>query len=284
MRSDEVMLGFSEPFWIASTSFHIMGVIFGATRIITTVTRTTELAFQMIQKYKVTYMFCGVPFLKQLLENEAINLYDLKTLRHCLCSGSVPPPGLLTKFNRYFPDGQAYNRIGMTETGGAYAVCPTKLDEDISVGYLTYGLHAKIIDENGNHCGPNERGEVYLKPRFSMLGYYNNPVATNEVFDAEGFFKTGDVAYFDGKTNKLWIVDRAKDIIKYNYFQLSPSQIETVVRQSTEIADACAVGIPDKLSLELPAVAVILKTGSKITEEEIYALVAGTIKLRMNLS
>lgn len=275
VHSHDVMLNFWEPFWLTSTSFLIWGTLFGATRIITTETETAELAFRLIEKYKVSFMFDVVPFLIEMLHSKAIDQHDLTSLRNYFCVGSRPPPGMLTKLNGYFPAGQTHNSIGMTEMAGSYAASCANYGDDGAAGQLANGVEAKIIDVNGNRCGPNEKGELYLKPRYRLLGYYNNPEATEQAFDAEGFLMTGDIGYFDASNTNLYVVDRKKDIIRYNFHQISPSEIEAVLMRSPEIARVCVAGIPDAVAIDLPAAAIIRKKGSSITEKEVYDMIAG---------
>lgn len=276
VHSHDVLLSFTDPYWIASTSILIWGAVLGATRVMTTKDKAPETAFRLIEKYNVSFMFDGAPLLSKMMQSKAIELYDLTSLRNYICVASTPPAGTLTKFNQYFPAGRTYNSVGMTETAGAYAVCRTQKGDDNAAGYLMYGIEAKVIDETGKRCGPNERGELYLKTRYTMLGYYNNPRANAETFDADGFLITGDIVYFDDKSNKMYMVDRMKDFIRYNFFHIPPSQIEAVLLWSPYIVAACVVGIPDSNSLELPAAAIIRRNGSKITADEIYTMIAGT--------
>lgn len=284
VHSHDVMLNFWEPFWLTSTSFLIWGTLFGATRIITTETETAELAFRLIEKYKVSFMFDVVPFLIEMLQSKAIDQHDLTSLRNYFCVGSRPPPGMLTKLNKYFPAGQTHNSIGMTEMAGSYAASCANYGDDGAAGQLANGVEAKIIDVNGNRCGPNEKGELYLKPCYRLLGYYNNPEATEQAFDAEGFLMTGDIGYFDASNTNLYVVDRKKDIIRYNFHQISPSEIEAVLMRSPEIARVCVAGVPDAVAIDLPAAAIIRKKGSSITEKEVYDMIAGISVWFLNIA
>lgn len=132
----------------------------------------------------------------------------------------------------------------------------------------------KIVDDDGNRCGVNVDGEICLKTTYKFIGYYNNREATEELFDKEGFLKTGDIGHFD-EDGDLFIVDRKKDLLKYCNFQISPSEIDSYLIESPAIKSACVVGIPDPLVTDLPAAVVVRADGSNITEEEICNMVAG---------
>ena len=132
----------------------------------------------------------------------------------------------------------------------------------------------KIIDDDGNRCGVHIDGEICIKTNYKFIGYYNNREATEELFDEENFIKTGDVGHFD-EDGDLYIVDRKKDLLKYCNFQISPSEIDSYLIESSDIKSACVVGIPDPLVTDLPAAVVVRAQGSTITEEEIVNMVAG---------
>lgn len=86
---------------------------------------------------------------------------------------------------------------------------------------MTYIVYLQVVDiDTRKRLGPNENGEICLKGPLIMKGYYGNPEATLDVFDEEGYLKTGDVGYYD-KDGCFFIVDRLKELIKYKGHQVS---------------------------------------------------------------
>lgn len=81
------------------------------------------------------------------------------------------------------------------------------------------------------------RGPIVIR------GYFENPKANAESFDSEGFFKTGDIVYRDSKTDKWYIVDRKKELIKVRGFQVAPPEIEAVLLSHPDIIDAAVIGV-----------------------------------------
>lgn len=81
------------------------------------------------------------------------------------------------------------------------------------IGTLVAGMQCKVIDENGNILGEGERGEICCKGPNIMKGYLNNPEATANTIDADGFLHTGDVGLFNADKS-FTIVDRVKELIK----------------------------------------------------------------------
>lgn len=76
--------------------------------------------------------------------------------------------------------------------------------------------------ETNAALGPNQVGEICLKGPMIMMGYYNNEEATKEAFTEDGWLRTGDLGYYD-EQNYFYIVDRLKELIKYNGYQVSSS-------------------------------------------------------------
>lgn len=162
---------------------------------------------------------------------------------------------------------------GMSEIAGVASIdYPGPSGKD-SVGPLVGGSKVKIIDEEGKRCGPNVDGEICLKVNYKFLGYFGNKEATEELFDAEDFLHTGDIGHFDDD-GLLFIVDRKKDLLKYNNFQISPSEIDCYLIESSHIKSACVVGIPGE-GTDLPAAVVVRANGSNISEKDVFDLVAG---------
>ncbi len=123
-----------------------------------------------------------------------------------------------------------------------------------------------MIDENGVEQGIGERGELCVKGPQVMKGYWNRPEATEEVLDAEGWFRTGDVAIID-EDGFVSIVDRIKDLIIVSGFNVYPNEIEDVVAAHPKVANAAAIGIPDEKSGEAVKLFVVANDKSLTIDE-----------------
>jgi acyl-CoA synthetase (AMP-forming)/AMP-acid ligase II len=77
-----------------------------------------------------------------------------------------------------------------------------------------------------------------------MLGYLNNPKATADTIDSEGFIHTGDIGLVD-EDGYYYIVDRLKELIKYNGYQVPPAELEALLVTHESVADAAVIGVPD---------------------------------------
>lgn len=134
----------------------------------------------------------------------------------------------------------------------------------------------KIADDNGNLVGPNENGELLVKLPCSLLGYYKNPEANENAFDDEGWLKTGDIGYFND-LGHLYLVDRKKDIIRYHYFHIFPTEIEQVIQKLEGVKEVCVVGVPEPSVWETLVAVVVRLPGSNLKEEDVSNIVANEL-------
>jgi long-chain acyl-CoA synthetase len=101
-------------------------------------------------------------------------------------------------------------------------------------------------------------------------GYLNKPEATQQVFDAEGWFHSGDIAYMD-EAGYAYIVDRLKDMINVGGEKVFPSEVEDMMLAHPWIKDVVVIGIADELKGEAPKAFIQIKEGETATVEEIRA-------------
>lgn len=144
-----------------------------------------------------------------------------------------------------------------------------------SVGFAIPNTECRLIDPNtGEDAAPGERGELWIRGPQVMKGYLNNEEATRATLDADGWLHTGDVAVVD-EHGIYTVVDRVKELIKYKGYQVAPAELEAVLINHPEIADAAVIGVPDKESgEELPKAFVVRAQGSQLTEEAVMAYMA----------
>lgn len=271
-KFSDVLLNFSSLYWISGWKALLRGTLNGATRIITTETFSPELYLRLVEQYKVTFALNSPHHLSLILKSDRLHQTDLSSLTLQWVSGGKCSYHIQKEFNSIFPNGRVYTMYGLSEGGWGMTFNWNGTD---GVGQLLSGFQVKIVDDDGNRCGIDENGEVCFKANYKFLGYFGNQQATDEVFDNEGFFKTGDIGYFD-IFGDLFIVDREKDLIKYCNFQISPSQIESFLIGSPDIKSVCVVGVPDKVQdTELPTAFVVRAENSTITENDIVEMVAG---------
>jgi acyl-CoA synthetase (AMP-forming)/AMP-acid ligase II len=125
--------------------------------------------------------------------------------------------------------------------------------------------------ETGEDVGPAEDGEIWIRGPQVMRGYLNNPEATAETIDEDGWLHTGDIGHAD-EDGYFVIVDRLKELIKYRGYQVPPAELEAVLVGHPAIADAAVIPSPDEEAGEIPKAFVVLK--EHVEPEEIMAYVA----------
>ena len=133
-----------------------------------------------------------------------------------------------------------------------------RIDLKVKQGRRVYGVELKIIDETGNrlpHDGVSN-GELYVRGNMIISDYYNNPEATRDAMDADGWFGTGDVATIDSN-GFLTITDRAKDLIKSGGEWISSIDVENMAMGHDDVSNCAVIAIPDPKWDERPLLIVV---------------------------
>ena len=156
---------------------------------------------------------------------------------------------------------------GLTETSPVASTNPYGVHARLgTVGIPVPGTIMKVISDDGLELGLGERGELCVKGPQVMKGYWKNPEATAEVLDAEGWFKTGDIAVID-PDGFVRIVDRKKDLIIVSGFNVYPNEIEDIVMSHPKVANCAVIGVPDERTGEAVKLFVVPRAGGVSVEE-----------------
>jgi acyl-CoA synthetase (AMP-forming)/AMP-acid ligase II len=150
---------------------------------------------------------------------------------------------------------------GMTETSPVTHSSPAPPFEVKfgSVGVPAPNTECKIVDlASGEILPAGQRGEVCVRGPQIMRGYLNNPEATAQTIDQDDWLHTGDIGYVDDDGH-FFIVDRAKELIKYKGFQVPPAELEAVLLTHPSVADAAVIPFPDDEAGEVPKAVIVLK-------------------------
>lgn len=163
--------------------------------------------------------------------------------------------------------------FGMTEASPVtHTTIIGKVDPG-SIGFPVPNTECRVVDiETLEDVPQGEAGELLVRGPQVMQGYLNNKEATDETFVEGGWLRTGDVARVD-EDGFFFIVDRAKEVIKYKGYQVAPAELEALLLTHEAIADAGVVGV-DRDGLEIPRAFIVLQNGAELTEENIIEWVA----------
>lgn len=249
-----------------------MGLYQGAT-IVTVPRFELESFLQTIQDYGVTLTHLVPPIILALSKHPVVDNYDLSKLK-TIFSGAAPLDEHLTRACMQRLDCEVRQGYGMTETSPVTHSSPADPAQVKfgSVGVPAPNTECKIVDlETGQSLGPKKEGEVWVRGPQIMKGYLNRPEATAATIDAEGWLHTGDIGYADD-AGHFYIVDRAKELIKYKGFQVPPAELEALLLTHSCVADAAVVPSQDDEAGEVPKAFVVLK--GEVSAEELMNFVA----------
>lgn len=231
---------------------------------------------QSIIAYKIEELILVPPILIRIVQDPAVAPYlaDLQRTVKRWSSGSAPTaPEVIKALQRKFPDTGFRQGYGATEsTACISAHPPSHFDYKYAHtgGKLVANTIAKVValapptaepltGEAGKEVllGPGETGEICAKGPQIAMGYLNNPAATRETFDDDGFLHTGDVGYIDDE-GLIVISDRIKEMIKVKGQQVAPAELEDLLLGHELVEDCAVIGVRDDYSGEVPKAFVVL--------------------------
>jgi acyl-CoA synthetase (AMP-forming)/AMP-acid ligase II len=162
---------------------------------------------------------------------------------------------------------------GLTETIGLVTMCrvgdPPEVVSSTS-GRAIPGLEVATVDDNGRFCPPGEAGEVVVGGYAVMEGYFEDPAATAETIDSDGWLHTGDVGVLD-EAGGLRITDRIKDMFIVGGFNAYPAEIEATLMEAAGVAQVSVVGVPDERLGEVGLAFVVARPGESVDEDGLIA-------------
>jgi 4-coumarate--CoA ligase len=273
-----VSLNFSPIFW-GSGFFPQIFASFAVNdrKIMTNRGFSVEFLDELIERHQVSSVMFPPSQLAMTLRSEIRNSWA--SLRGVYCAGSIVTLSLRKQFKARFPNIKLGIFYGMTEVSVAVTKPQEDVTESLSVGSMIFSNNiVKIVNENEENLGVGEAGEIRVKPQMKFHGYINNPEATVNAIDSDGFIKTGDIGFFDEK-NALHVVDRLKEVMRYKGYNSTPSEIESVIEELEGVEIVSVFGIYDPVATDLPtAVVVKLENYENIlTEQKIIDHVASKL-------
>ena len=159
---------------------------------------------------------------------------------------------------------------GMAEANSFVAQSPPFEAGDNCCGWVRKPVEYRLVDEDGNDVPKGQAGELLIRGPNVTTGYWNDPEATAQAIDTDGWFHTGDVLR-RGKWGMLYFVGRSGDIIKSGGYKISANEIDQTLCKHPDVVQSATVGIPHEVKGERPVSAVVLKPGATSTPEEILA-------------
>ena len=218
-------------------------------------------ALRLIEKEHISY-FVGVPTMSlELMTHPDHDKYDLSSLTDIAAGGAPRPVSHVDRLLRTFPNAQPALGYGLTETNavGAHNFWRNYADKPGSTGRAHAPfVELAILGAGDVRLAPGERGEIGIRTAANIRGYWKAPDATQALFTADHYVRTGDVGYLD-EDGYLFIVDRKKEIIIRGGENIASAEVEAACYAFPGVAEASVFGAPDERLGEVP-VAVILPT------------------------
>jgi long-chain acyl-CoA synthetase len=226
-----------------------------------------EHALELVERDRVT-LFLGVPSMYvALLAVKDKQRFNTSTLRQAASGGASLPVEVLHGVEQAFGF-QLIEGYGLSETSPIASFNhPDRPTKPGSVGTPIRGCEFELHDADDQPVGDGEIGEIVIRGENVMKGYWGQPEATAEAMRG-GWFHTGDLATRDAD-GYYFIVDRVKDLIIRNGFNIYPREVEEVLYAHPDVAEAAVFGVPDATHGEEVAALVTLKEGGTVTEDQL---------------
>jgi len=228
-----------------------------------------EQTFDLIENDGITH-FMGVPTMYVMMQQhkkwDAVDLSKLKLV----ISGGAPCP--LPVMEKFWSKGIDFKMgYGLTEAAGNNFWLPhNEVRRKVgSVGFPIFHIDMKIIREDGATCAPNETGELLIRGPHVTTGYWNEPQATAETIK-DGWLHTGDMARQDDE-GYFYIAGRSKDMYISGGENVYPAEVEQVIYELPQVAEAAVIGVPDEKWGEVGKAIIVLKSGMQLSAEQVIA-------------
>lgn len=225
---------------------------------------------EIVERERIT-MLPGAPTIyHSLLEHADLAQRDISSLRVAITGAADIPVELIRRMNEQLPFERIQTGYGLTEAGTVSGSLP---DDDIAhiaetAGKPWPGFEVRTIADDGKDAATGEPGEVCVRGETVLRAYFDDPKATAEAIDAEGWLHTGDLGVFDAE-GYLKIVGRIKDMFIVGGFNAYPAEIENILMRHPAVSQVAVIGIPDDRMGEVGAAFIVATPGSKPEEAEI---------------
>lgn len=269
----EVALAFLPFFHIYGMSVLMnLGLSTGAT-VVTMPRFDLEQALELTQRHRVTRFYAVPPVVLALAKHPLVDQYDLSSLVQVF-SGAAPLGAELAADAAARVGCEVVQGYGMTELSPV-SHCTVEGDFRPGTSGVTVGsTEIRLVDpDTGEDRDVGQEGELWVRGPQVMKGYLNNPEATRNTIDDDGWLHTGDIAVLD-EHGHVSIVDRVKELIKYKGFQVPPAELEALLVAHPKVADVAVIGVPDDEAGELPKAFVVARPGVELAADELQSYVA----------
>ncbi|KAJ0170074.1 hypothetical protein K1T71_014680 [Dendrolimus kikuchii] len=239
---------------------------------------------EAIQKYKIELLQLGPASITEFTKSTILDDYDVTSVQEIVSASTPVFADQVDAVKRRFTNLRHVLQIyGMSEAGMvAGELLAPKGARPGSCGVPCPGFIFKVVDlDTRKPLAPYQRGEICIKSVVLMKGYICN--STTDYMDEEGFYKTGDVGYYD-EDDYFFIINRIKELIKFNDISIPPAEFEAILLQHQAVREVGVVGVPHPKWGEAPLAYVVLQPEAEATEEELVEFLNSRVTFRMKLA
>lgn len=273
----------------------LMAFSFGGTLVLERSFTYPAAILKLIEAERVTG-FPGVPTIFALLLDMDLSPFDLSSLRYVTNTAAALPPSHIQKIQQIFPHATLFSMYGLTETKRTLYLPPAELQRKPgSVGVPIPGTEAWIEDETGQRLKPGETGELVVRGRHVMRGYWEAPELTAARFQRDAvsgdrICRTGDLFRVDDD-GFFTFVARKDDIIKCRGEKVAPREVESAIAEMEQVREVAVLGVPDPI-LGQAIIAYVVARDPALTEKQVLAhcrhhledyMIPRTVELRADL-
>lgn len=255
--------------FMASPLAHQTGFIYGVvlswllkTRLALQDIWSAPTAAHTIAAEGATFTMASTPFLSDLANNEAVTPELMRTLRIFVCAGAPIPPEIVRRATGRLGF-SVLSCWGMTENGGVTITRPGDPPEKVfeTDGKAIDGMEVRVVGADGRPLPPGETGDLMVRGMANFVGYLKRPELNDT--DAQGWFRTGDLARMDAD-GYIRITGRSKDVIIRGGENIPVVEIENVLYRHPGVMEAAIVAMPDPRLVERACAFVVPRPGHAI--------------------
>jgi HIP---CoA ligase len=267
----------ADRYLVINPFFHSFGykagilacVLTGAT-IVPLAVFDVDRAMALIERERITVLPGPPTLYRSILDAPARAGHDLSSLRLAVTGAAIVPVALVEEMRRELSFDCVLTAYGLTEAVVATMCRPGDDDATVarSCGRAAAGFELRVDAPAGSV--DSDTGEVLLRGPNVMLGYLDDPAATAEAIDADGWLHTGDIGRLD-EHGYLTITDRLKDMYIRGGFNVYPAEVEQALARLAGVAESAVVGVPDQRLGEVGAAFVVPRPGAEVSAEQVLA-------------
>jgi len=250
----------------------LQGYVLSGGKVVLSASTRAEDLFGLIERHRVTHLKVVPALLIRLINDPAIERYDLSSLSVIQSGGQRMQPEVRLGTKELIPSATVQENFGMSE-GMLFFV---RLDDPDDVRLETCGRplspddEVKLVDDEGREVAPGEVGELTCRGPYTLRGYYGAPEYNARQFTPEGFYRSGDLMRVRPSGNYV-VEGRKKDLINRGGEKISAEEIENLILAHPAVQNIACVPMPDPNLGEKMCACVIPKKGRSLSLEELVA-------------